>query len=345
MGVKLGDIIPPESVQTVQLSDLSGKAIAIDGYNILYQFLSTIRGPDGRPLQDRKGRVTSHLSGLFFRTINFLKSGIKVVYVFDGQPPQLKIETVRKRIELREKAKKMYEEALAAGEVAEARKYAAQAATLEKYMVETAIRLLDSLGVPSIIAPSEGEAQAAYMAMRGDAWASASQDFDSILFGTPRLVRNLSIVGRRKLPRKDVYITVEPEVVYTDKLFQSLGVGRKELVDMAILIGTDYFDGVKGIGPKRAYELIKEHGAVEKVLEAINKTVEVDVEAVRKLFLEPEVKKDYKLVWRDLNREAVLKLLCDEHDFSPERVEKEINELEAVVSEKRKETSLDRWLS
>lgn len=345
MGVKLGDIIPPEAVQTIQLSDLAGKVIVIDGYNILYQFLSIIRGPDGRPLQDRRGRVTSHLSGLFFRTINFLKNDIKVVYVFDGQPPQLKIETIKKRIELRERAKKMYEEALAAGEMEEAKRYAAQSATLEKYMVETAIRLLDSMGVPSLIAPSEGEAQAAYMAMRGDAWASASQDYDSILFGTPRLVRNLSIVGRRKLPRKDEYITVEPEVVYSDKLFKSLGIGRRELVEMAVLIGTDYFEGVKGIGPKRAYELIKEFGTVERVLEYLNKTIDVDVEEVRRLFLEPEVKKDYALNWRSLDREAVLRMLCDEHDFSPERVEKEISELEAALSEKRKVTSLDRWLS
>ncbi len=131
MGVKLGDLIPPEAVQTVQLKDLSDKTIAIDGYNILYQFLSIIRGPDGRPLQDRKGRVTSHLSGLFFRTTNFLKNGMKVVYVFDGQPPQLKRETIRKRIELREKAKKMYEEALAAGQAEEARELLVPAALLK----------------------------------------------------------------------------------------------------------------------------------------------------------------------------------------------------------------------
>ncbi|MEM3155689.1 MAG: flap endonuclease-1 [Nitrososphaerota archaeon] len=344
MGVKLGDLIPPEAVQTVQLKDLSDKTIAIDGYNILYQFLSIIRGPDGRPLQDRKGRVTSHLSGLFFRTTNFLKNGMKVVYVFDGQPPQLKRETIRKRIELREKAKKMYEEALAAGQAEEARRYATQSATLEKYMVETSIKLLDAMGIPSVIAPSEGEAQAAYMAMCGDAWASASQDYDSILFGTPRLVRNLSIVGRRKLPRKDEYVTVEPEVVYSDKLLNLLGISRRDLVEMAILIGTDYFEGVKGVGPKRAYEIVKQYGVVEKALEALNKSIDIDIEEVRRLFLEPEVKKDYELVWRDIDREAVLRLLCDEHDFSPERVEKELNEVESILSEKRKATSLDRWL-
>ncbi|MEM0444766.1 MAG: flap endonuclease-1 [Nitrososphaerota archaeon] len=344
MGVKLGDIIPPEAVQTVQLSDLSNKSIAIDGYNILYQFLSNIRGPDGKPLQDSKGRVTSHLSGVFFRSTNFIKEGIRVVYVFDGQPPALKIETIRKRIELRERARKMYEEALAAGVVAEARKYAAQSSSIEKYMVETAIQLLEAMGIPYIIAPAEGEAQAAYMAARGDVWASSSQDYDSILFGTPRLVRNLSLVGRRKLPRRNEYVVVEPEVLHSEKLFASLGITRRELVEMAILIGTDYFEGVRGIGPKKAYSLIKEYGAADKALDAIKKSLDVDIEAVRRLFLEPEVKKDYELKWREIDREATMRILCDEHDFSPERVEKELNEVESILSEKRRVTSLDRWL-
>ncbi len=345
MGVKLADIIPPEALEVISLKHLSGKAISIDGYNTLYQFLSIIRGPDGRPLQDRKGRVTSHLSGLFFRTTNMIKEGLRIVYVFDGQPPELKKAILRKRFELREKARRLYSEALAAGELEEARKYAAQSATLESYMVETATKLLDAMGIPYIVAPSEGEAQAAYLAARGDTWASASQDFDSLLFGTPRLVRNLSIVGRRKLPGRNEYVSIEPELITAEKLFSSLGIGRRELVDMAILIGTDYFEGVKGIGPKKAYNLIKTHGSAEAALKALGKQPEVDIEAVRKLFLEPEVKKDYVLEWREIDRERVVKLLCDEHDFSPERVEKELNEVEAILAEKRKATSLDRWLS
>lgn len=345
MGVKLADIIPPEALEVISLKHLSGKAISIDGYNTLYQFLSIIRGPDGRPLQDRKGRVTSHLSGLFFRTANMIKEGLRIVYVFDGQPPELKKAILRKRLELREKARRLYSEALAAGELEEARKYAAQSATLESYMVETATKLLDAMGIPYIVAPSEGEAQAAYLAARGDTWASASQDFDSLLFGTPRLVRNLSIVGRRKLPGRNEYVSIEPELITAEKLFSSLGIGRRELVDMAILIGTDYFEGVKGIGPKKAYNLIKTHGSAEAALKALGKQPEVDIEAVRKLFLEPEVKKDYVLEWREIDRERVIKLLCDEHDFSPERVEKELNEVEAILAEKRKATSLDRWLS
>ncbi|MEM1518140.1 MAG: flap endonuclease-1 [Nitrososphaerota archaeon] len=345
MGVKLGDIIPSQAVEKVELKFFKNKPIAIDGYNILYQFISTIRGPDGRPLMDSRGRITSHLSGLFFRTVNFLEVGMKPVYVFDGQPPQLKRETIQKRIALRKAAEEKYVMAIAAGDVESARKYAAQAASLEKYMVESSIELLDALGIPYIIAPSEGEAQAAYMARMGHVWGSASQDYDSILFGSPRLVRNLSIVGRRKLPGKKTYVEVEIEVIYADKLFSELGIGRDELIEMAILIGTDYFEGIKGIGPKKAYNYIKQYGKVERVLISINETLQFDLEAVRELFRNPEVTNNYKLEWKEIDKERVKRILCDEHDFSEERIDKALASVIETTRETKAETRLDEWFS
>ncbi|MEM2181961.1 MAG: flap endonuclease-1 [Nitrososphaerota archaeon] len=345
MGVKLGDIIPSQAVEKVELKFFKNKPIAIDGYNILYQFISTIRGPDGRPLMDSRGRITSHLSGLFFRTVNFLEVGMKPVYVFDGQPPQLKRETIQKRIALRKAAEEKYVMAIAAGDVESARKYAAQAASLEKYMVESSIELLDALGIPYIIAPSEGEAQAAYMARMGHVWGSASQDYDSILFGSPRLVRNLSIVGRRKLPGKKTYVEVEIEVIYADKLFSELGIGRDELIEMAILIGTDYFEGIKGIGPKKAYNYIKQYGKVERVLISINETLQFDLEAVRELFRNPEVTNNYKLEWKEIDKERVKRILCDEHDFSEERIDKALASVIETTKETKAETRLDEWFS
>jgi len=345
LGVKLGDIIPSQAVEKVELKFFKNKPIAIDGYNILYQFISTIRGPDGRPLMDSRGRITSHLSGLFFRTVNFLEVGMKPVYVFDGQPPQLKRETIQKRIALRKAAEEKYVMAIAAGDVESARKYAAQAASLEKYMVESSIELLDALGIPYIIAPSEGEAQAAYMARMGHVWGSASQDYDSILFGSPRLVRNLSIVGRRKLPGKKTYVEVEIEVIYADKLFSELGIGRDELIEMAILIGTDYFEGIKGIGPKKAYNYIKQYGKVERVLISINETLQFDLEAVRELFRNPEVTNNYKLEWKEIDKERVKRILCDEHDFSEERIDKALASVIETTRETKAETRLDEWFS
>ena len=343
MGVKLGDIIPPEAVEEVNLQFFNGKSVAIDGFNALYQFLATIRGPDGRPLMDSRGRVTSHLSGLFFRTLNLLEENVKVVYVFDGQPPELKKETIRKRVEAKKVAAEKYEQAVKAGDIEAARKYASQTASLEEYMLQSAKELLEAMGVPYVMAPSEGEAQAAYMAMKGHVWASASQDYDSVLFGSPRLVRNLSVVGRRKLPGRKEYVEVSPELIRAEKLFASLNLTREQLIDMAILIGTDYFEGVKGVGPKRALQLIREFGTAEKALKALNVEPKVDIEEVRKLFLNPQVTDDFKLEWRPVDPERVKRVLCDEHDFSEERVEKAMRELLERQRKTAGETRLDQW--
>ncbi|MCS7136065.1 MAG: flap endonuclease-1 [Nitrososphaerota archaeon] len=345
MGVKLGDIVPPEAIQTIALEVLRGRAIALDAFNMLYQFLATIRGPDGRPLMDSRGRITSHLSGLFFRTVNLLEKGIKPVYVFDGRPPELKRATVEKRMESRREAGGLYEKALLAGDMEAARKYAQRAATLEEYMLESSKRLLDAMGIPTVQAPSEGEAQAAYMAAKGDVYASASQDMDSLLFGSPRLVRNLSIVGKRKLPGKKAYVEIEPELISLDILLSSLGITRELLIDIGILVGTDYCEGVKGIGPKKALKLVKEYGSAEKVLEALNATLEVPPEVIRQIFLKPNVTDNYTLKWEEIDYRAVKSILCDEHDFSSDRVDKALAELKVALEKGKGETSLDAWLS
>ena len=344
MGVKLREIIPDSAVQKITLESLNGKAIALDAYNILYQFITIIRGADGRPLMDRRGRITSHLSGLFFRTINLLKVGIKPIFVYDGRPPELKKTTIEERAERRSEAAKLYEKALAEGRIEEAQKYAKQAATLNEFIVESSKKLLNLMGLPVVQAPSEGEAQAAFLARRGDAYASGSQDFDSLLFGSPRLVRNLSIVGRRKLPGRKEYVEVEPEIIFLDKLLEELGITREQLIDIGILVGTDYCEGVKGVGPKTALKLIKTHGSAEKALKALGKSLEVDPSEVRELFLKPEVTEDYSVEWREIDYDGVKSMLCGEHDFSEERVEKALNELKQALEKARSTTSLDQWL-
>jgi len=343
MGVNIRALVPKEAIQVVELKDLAGKVVAFDAYNALYQFLATIRGPDGRPLMDSRGRVTSHLSGLFYRTVNFIELGIRPVYVFDGKPPALKEAEIKRRMEIREEALIKYEEALKAGRLEEARKYAQQAAKLKDEMVEDAKRLLDLMGVPWVQAPSEGEAQAAHLARRGDADLCASQDYDSLLFGAPALVRNVAISGRRKLPGKDVYVEVKPEVVKLDILLERLGITREQLVDIAILVGTDYNPkGVRGIGPKRAYELIKRYGSLERALPHIkNAEFPVDPAEIKRLFLEPEVTDEYELVWSEPDVEGVVDFLCGERDFSEERVRKALNRvLEALKKAKKKAVKL-----
>lgn len=340
MGVDFGDLIVRRALT---LEELRGKSIAVDGYNALYQFLTVIRQPDGTPLMDSHGRVTSHLSGVFYRTINLLEMGVKPVYVFDGKPPEIKEMEVARRRALREEAVKKYEEALQRGDLKAARTYASQSARLREEMVDEVKKLLDAMGVPWIQAPSEGEAQAAYLAIKGDVWASASQDYDSLLYGAPKLVRNLTISGRRRLPRSEKYVEVVPELVLLSEVLRTLELTREQLIDLAILIGTDYNpDGVKGIGPKRAYILIKKHGSLENVLKHLPEVQIPSFQSIREIFLKPTVSMDYVVRWRPIDRGKVLEMLVEEHDFSRERVEKAIDRVEEALRMER-QVGLDKW--
>ncbi len=347
MGVNLRELIPPEAVREVELRYLRGKIVALDAYNMLYQFLTAIRQPDGTPLMDRYGRVTSHLSGLFYRTINLAEEGVKPVYVFDGQPPELKKKALQERFRRKEEAEKKLVEARKAGVREEARKYAMQAAHLTKDMVEEAKRLLDAMGIPWVQAPEEGEAQAAYIARKGDAWAAGSQDYDSLLFGSPRLVRNLAITGRRKLPGRNEYVIVKPEIIELEKLLSSLGITREQLIVIGILLGTDYNPGgVKGYGPKTALKFVKAIGDPRKALRAVKAQAgDVDVERIFEYFLNPPVTDDYKIEFREPDAEAIKRILVEEHDFNPERVERAIERLRKAYREhlRVKQRSLDAW--
>jgi flap endonuclease-1 len=338
MGVDISDIV---GGSTCTLDELKGRKIAIDGYNTLYQFLSSIRQPDGTPLMDSKGRVTSHLSGTFQRTANLLEAGIRPVFVFDGKPNPLKLGTLRLRKERKEKAREQWKEALEKGDLETARVKAQQTSKLTKDMVVQAVELLDHMGVPSIDAPEEGEAQASYMAARGDVYAASSQDFDSLLFGAPRLVRNLTLAGRRKMPRRDVYVDVVPEILTLEEVLSKLGLNREQLVDLCVLVGTDFNDGIKGIGPKKALKLLKEHGSGEEAV----KSKQLDVPGfmnVRKIFLDPNVTDEYALQWSPMDREKVEELLCEKHDFSRTRIQSTIGKI-ADGEKKRAQKSLDSW--
>ncbi len=338
MGVVLSDIVTP---QPRTLEDFSGKVLAIDAFNTLYQFLAIIRQPDGTPLMDREGRVTSHLSGLIYRLSNFVAAGIRPVFVFDGEPPRLKARTIEARGEIKVRAEREWKEAVEVGDMARARTKAMQTSRLTGDMVEQSKRLLELLGIPRVQAPSEGEAQASAMARDGTAYAAASQDYDSLLFGSPRLVKNLAITGRRKLPRKDVFVDVQPEEIGLETTLSALGVTREQLVDMALLIGTDFNEGVRGIGPKRALNLIKKHGSLEPALAEL----QVDIEAkdeVRRIFLEPRVETGVRVEFRPPDPAGVRAMLCDEFAFSRDRIDQALAKF-AMASSQQKQKSLDTW--
>ncbi|MCW4012800.1 MAG: flap endonuclease-1, partial [Candidatus Bathyarchaeota archaeon] len=296
MGVQLGDIV---DARKLSIPELKGRAVAFDGNNILYQFLSIIRGRDGQPLKDRQGRITSHLSGLLYRNSNLMEEGVKIVYVFDGTPHMFKRTVLKRRQETRRAAKKEYEKAVETGDQVKARRYGQQSVVATTDIISEAKELLTLMGIPWVQAPGEGEAQTAYMAAKGDVWGAASQDFDSLLYGAPRHIRNLSITGRRKLPRKNVYIKIEPELLELEKIKRDLGLNQDQLIDLGILVGTDYNpDGIKGIGPKTALKLITQHGSLEESLPHIkNADFPHPVEEIKELFIHPRTTSDYTLEW------------------------------------------------
>jgi flap endonuclease-1 len=190
-------------------------------------------------------------------------------------------------------------------------------------MVAEARELLRLMGVPTVQAPAEGEAQAAHMAAASShIWASASKDYDSLLFGTPRLVRFLTISGKEFLPSQGTFRPIVPEVIVLDRLLELWGISREGLVDLAMLVGTDFNDGIKGIGPKKALALVQQHGRIEHMPEKIRQALgDPDtVDEVRRIFLDPDVTDAYEVQSAEPDLDGIVRFLCDEHEFSRERV-------------------------
>ena len=321
MGVDLGDLFKQEKIS---FKDLHDRIIVIDAYNVIHQFLSSIRQRDGTPLKNAKGKITSHLIGLLHRTANMVEARIRPVYVFDGKPHPLKAKTLEERKKRKKIAEKQWKEALEKGDIKKARTKAQQTSRVTDEIIRQSKQLLDALGIPYIQSPSEGEAQASYMVKKGDAYATGSQDFDCLLVGSPILIRNLTSSSRRKLPGKEAYTKINPEQIRLKTNLKMLGITQKQLVDMAILIGTDFNDGIKGIGPKKSLNLIKKNGNVENALATIGgeKLPSFDeIKEIRKIFLNPEITDDYSLEWSGLDNEKVIKILCDKHQFTLKRVE------------------------
>lgn len=344
MGVDFGDIVQR---QTISLESLGGRIIAFDAFNIIYQFLASIRQEDGTPLMDFKGNPTGHLSGLFYRNVRLVENGIRPAYVFDGPPPKFKEKEIERRQEVKKEAESKWREALDYGRLEEAKKFAQATSRLTKEMVEEAKQLLSAMGIPCIQALSEGEAQAAFMAQKGVVYASASQDYDSLLFGSPKLLRNLSITGKRKVPRQDRYVTVEPEELNLEDTLSALGISREQLITLGILIGTDFNEGVKGVGPKTALKIVKEHTSL-KAASAYVKTkydyeFPEDVEKIFDFFRYPEATEDYKLRFGNLDKSAISSLLVDMHDFSQERVGRILESMEKAIKEKSVQKKMEDW--
>ena len=336
------DLKPLITSTPFSLAELSGKVVAIDAFNTIYQFLATIRGPSGEPLTNGRGEVTSHLTGLFYRNVNLLMENVKPVYVFDGKMHPLKVQEIERRFQVKQEAMAQYNHAIEEGRMDDAVKYGKRTSVLTGPMVEESKRVLSVLGIPFVQAPSDGEAAAAHLTKIDLAYASASQDYDSVLFGARRLVRNLAVTGRRKVPNKNAYVDVEPELYEHDKVLKETGLTPEQLVDVGILIGTDFNPGgFAGIGPKTAIKLIKAHGRLENVEKVKHLLADVPYQEIRDIFLKPEVPKVDKVEFGPVDREKVLDFLCVEKSFSTDRVAGTLDRLQKANDTRSQ--SLEKW--
>jgi len=340
MGLQIGEIVPRKAIE---FSELKGKTLAIDASNVIYQFLSTIRQADGTPLMDSNKKITSHLSGLFYRNINLMQEGLKLVYVFDGKMPDLKFRTYEKREEVKEEAQSRYEKAKDEEDIEGMRKYSQQLARLTPKIKEESKELLEALGIPCLQAPSEAEAQASFLTKKGKAYATGSQDYDSLLFQTPRLIQNLTLSRKRKTVSGFIYIS--PEMIELDRVLNNLGINHEQLICLGILAGTDYNPGgIKGIGQKKALDIVRKYKYPVKIFDSVAGQIEMmpeenqfDWQEIFELFKKPDVE-NFEIKFPKINPEKVRKILIS-RDFSEERVSNALLRL-AEEKEARKQKTL-----
>lgn len=338
MGVDISNILIKHQTS---LKEYNGLTVSIDGYNILYQFLSGIRQPDGTPLTDSHNNVTSHLSGIFYRTTNLMDAGIKPVYVFDGKPSELKNRTIEARVMQKEKARLELETARERGDMERVRSLSARTSHLTRDMVKEAQELLGYMGLPSLVAPSEGEAQASMMNRTGMVDGVVSQDYDCLLFGAKRALRNFTYFGRRKIPGRNMYVNVTPEYIDLNDNLEALGISHEQLIHIGILVGTDFNKGLFRVGAKTALKLVKTHGDIHGVLKAKNAEID-NLDRIIDLFQNPPFNPDVKLEFSKPNREKIVDFLCTRHDFSLNRIEASIDTLE-TAHQKHSQKSLDSF--
>ena len=345
MGLNIRDIIPRRELE---METLKGKIVCVDAFNALYQFLSSIRQPDGTPLMDDKKRITSHLSGLFYRNISLLSDGVKLVYVFDGKPPELKWKTHKKRGEGRDSAKEKYEESRDEEDIEAMKRYSMQLTRLDDVMIKDSKELLEAMGIAVVQAPSEGEAESAYLArVKSEVYASASQDYDSLLFAAPRLIQNLTLARKRKT--FSGWVEIKPEIIELDRVLNSLEINLDQLICLGILVGTDYNPkGIPGIGQKKALDIVRKHKQPVLIFESVGERImslpeedRFEWKDIFELFKKHDVR-DFDIKFPKVDEGEIKRILVEEHNFSEERINKQLEKLKELA-EKKKQKGLGDW--
>lgn len=323
MGLQIGNLV---ARRQVDFDELKGKVIAVDAFNAIYQFLSSIRQVDGTPLMDSQGRITSHLSGLFYRNVALLAEGIKLIYVFDGEYHELKGKTHAIRQGNRDVAKEKYEQAKANDDVEGMGKYSRGLTRLTSEMIEECKELLEAMGIAVYQAPGEGEMQCAHLVKHGIAYAVASQDYDALAVGGTRLIQNLTLSRKRKTPAGEIYIA--PEMIEYEKVLNELGIDGDQLICLSILVGTDFNPGgIKGIGPKKALILVKQRKYPVEIFKEVEHLLTFDWKEVFEIFKKPNVTKE-NVVFPKINLDRIKEILVKRHEFSLDRVENQLLKLQ-----------------
>ncbi|KAL1919325.1 uncharacterized protein VTP21DRAFT_2018 [Calcarisporiella thermophila] len=322
----------PDAIKSNEIKNYFGRKVAIDASMSIYQFLIAVRGQDGEVLQNEAGETTSHLMGMFYRTIRMCENGIKPAYVFDGKPPTLKSGELAKRLARRADATASMEAAKEEGDMEAYDKFSRRTVKVTREHNEECKKLLTLMGIPYVDAPCEAEAQCAALARAGKVFAAASEDMDTLTFCSPVLLRHLTFSEQRKMPIDEIHL---------DRALAGLGLTMEQFVDLCIILGCDYVDPIKGVGPKTALELIREHGCIEGALEHIRGKPKYTIpedwpyEDARKLFLEPEVldAADVELKWVAPDEEGIVAFLVQEKGFKEERVRKNVEKLRKYLKD------------
>ncbi len=335
MGVKLQDLIIKK---IVGYPELAGSIIAVDAPNIIMGLFNFVRkNPDGTNAElilDRTQRPISHLYGLLYRLNFFYSKNIFPIFCFDGRVSELKRIITKDQLNDFRFVRKWYREAIESGNKNVAREIALSKEYMWQNIVFESKQLLGALGFPYIESPASAESQCAFLVKQRIAHYSNSQDYDSLMFGCPLLIQNLSKSLRRKVQGKWKYNKITPINVNLKKTLRKLEINPFQLVDLGILIGTDYFSGIRGLGPKKSLALIKKHTQIENVIIKEHDKYEFSaltpdiIKKVRQLFLFPEVNNSMDNIhWNYPNKSVVLKLLCEEHFLNKERVRNNLTKL------------------
>ncbi|KAK7677732.1 Flap endonuclease 1-A [Cerrena zonata] len=340
----------PKAITEHEMKTLFGRKVAIDASMSIYQFLIAVRQKDGELLTNDAGETTSHLMGFFYRTIRMVENGIKPCYVFDGKPPEMKSGVLSKRFERREEAKEEGEEAKETGTTEDVDRFARRTVKVTKEHNEECRRLLGLMGIPFVVAPSEAEAQCAELARGGKVFAAGSEDMDTLTFSAPILLRHLTFSEARKMPISEINL---------QRALEGLDMNMSQFIELCILLGCDYLEPIKGVGPKSALKMIREFGSLEKVIESLREKAAAKEEAAgddgkkkkggiqipeewpweqaKKVFETPDVTPadQIELDWKNPDVDGLVQFLVTEKGFNEDRVRKGADKLTKFLNAKQ----------